>query len=105
MSTDLHLTDAQAGLLTSAQALSYALALVPCGALADAADRRVLLSTAVALWSLTTFGSGSESAVNSFKSLLISRALVGAFQGPQNPVSFSLLPEIFPKRRALAVSV
>ena len=105
VSMDLHLSDAQAGALTSAQALFYALALVPCGTLADAADRRVLLALAVGAWSLTTAASGNPVAVSGFATLLVSRALLGVAQGPQNPVSFSLLPELFPRRRAFAIAV
>ncbi|GHP12484.1 hypothetical protein PPROV_001121200 [Pycnococcus provasolii] len=105
VSADLHLTDAQAGALTSAQAFAYAIALIPCGALADALDRRVLLALAVGTWSLVTAGSGNELAVNTFATLLLSRALLGMAQGPQNPVAFSLLPELFPNRRALAIAM
>ena len=80
----------------------YALALIPVGFIADRADRPRLLAAGAAAWSLLTMGA---SKVTDFNSLLGMRVGLAAAQATQNPVCFSLIPELFPRRRNLAMSM
>ena len=72
---DLHLADAQLGLLASAYVFAFSLAALPAGVIGDLRSRRGVVIGGVLLWSTFTLASGF---VTSFGWLLVCRALVGA---------------------------
>lgn len=98
---DLHLTEQQGALLTAGYALLYAAALIPIGLLADRVNRPRLLAGGLVMWSLLTM-TGSK--VNTFGQLLATRVGFAAAQATQNPVCFSLIPELFPKSKTTAMA-
>ena len=75
---------------------------MPVGLLADRVDRPRLLAIGIALWSgLTVVASGAHN----FGELLITRIGFAAAQATQNPICFSLIPELFPNGRTTAMAV
>ncbi|CAK0735377.1 hypothetical protein CVIRNUC_000571 [Coccomyxa viridis] len=98
---DLNLTDHEGALLTVGYTVLYAVALVPAGFLADRTDRPRLLAGGLAVWSLLTM---AASKVTSFRELLALRIGFAAAQSTQNPICFSLIPELFPKQRTFAMA-
>lgn len=98
---DLHLSEQQGALLTAGYAVLYAVALIPIGLLADKVNRPRLLAGGLLMWSLLTM-TGSK--VNSFEQLLATRVGFAAAQATQNPVCFSLIPELFPKSKTTAMA-
>jgi MFS family permease len=99
---DLRLADSQGALLTAGYTVLYALALVPMGLLADRVDRPRLLSVGIALWSGLTIAASSA---RGFGELLAARIGFAAAQATQNPICFSLIPELFPNGRTTAMAV
>lgn len=102
ISEDLHLGDSQGALLTAGYTVLYALALVPMGLLADRVDRPRLLAVGIALWSGLTVAAASS---KGFTELLVARVGFAAAQATQNPICFSLIPELFPNGRTTAMAV
>ena len=101
ISPDLALTDVQGSLLTAGYTVLYALALIPVGFLADRADRPRMLAGGAALWSLATI---AASRAQGFGELLALRVGFAAAQATQNPICFSLIPELFPRERNTAMA-
>eukprot|EP00775_Hariotina_reticulata_P006751 gene6751-6971_t len=101
ISPDLQLTDFQGAFLTSGYSYLYALALVPVGLLADKVDRPKLLAVGLALWSGLSIVSSSA---KSFGELLVARTGFAVAQAAQNPVSFSLIPDLFPNNKSTALA-
>ena len=101
ISPDLSLSDGQGALLTAGYTVLYAGALIPVGFLADRADRPRLLAAGLALWSLATV---AASRVDTFSQLLLLRVAFAAAQATQNPICFSLIPELFPRERNTAMA-
>lgn len=101
ISPDLALTDVQGSLLTAGYTVLYALALIPVGFLADRADRPRMLAGGAALWSLATV---AASRAQGFGELLALRVGFAAAQATQNPICFSLIPELFPRERNTAMA-
>jgi MFS family permease len=91
----------QGALLTSGYSYLYALALVPVGLLADKVDRPKLLAVGLALWSTLSIVS---SGAGSFAELLVARTGFAVAQAAQNPVSFSLIPDLFPNNKSTALA-
>eukprot|EP00198_Chlamydomonas_reinhardtii_P005222 XP_001694558.1 predicted protein [Chlamydomonas reinhardtii] len=102
ISNELHLTDLQGALLTTGYSYLYAVALVPIGLLADRVSRPKLLAAGLALWSILTC---TASTCRSFGDLMLARVGFAAAQGAQNPVCFSLIPELFPVNKSTALSL
>ncbi|GLC46019.1 hypothetical protein PLESTB_001027300 [Pleodorina starrii] len=102
ISNELHLTDMQGALLTTGYSYLYAVALVPIGLLADRVSRPRLLAAGLALWSVLTC---TASGCRSFGELILARVGFAAAQGAQNPVCFSLIPELFPVNKSTALSL
>lgn len=100
MSAELHLTNAQLGMVSSALALTWALSGAATGAWSDArGTRKPLLITAVIGFSVCSALSGF---VGGFASLIAFRALMGIAEGPVLPLSQSLMVESStPSRRGL----
>lgn len=99
---DLGLTDLEGGFLTSGYLYVYALALVPVGLVADRIARPQLLAAGLTLWSTLTIAASSA---QNYGELLAARVGFAAAQATQNPVSFSLIPDLFPNRKATAMSI
>jgi MFS family permease len=101
---DLGLTDAQMGFLYgTAFAVFYAIFGIPLGRLADAWDRRRLISIGIAFWSVMTALSGFA---RSFLELGAARVGVGVGEASASPAAFSMLSDYFPQRvRATVLAI
>ena len=94
---DLHVNDTLVGLLQGFSfALFYAVMGLPLGRLADAANRRNLISVCIAFWSVFTAGCALA---RSYTTLFLARMGVGIGEAGLNPASFSILSDLFPKER------
>ncbi|MDF3089184.1 MFS transporter [Burkholderia semiarida] len=100
MSAELHLTNTQLGMVSSALALTWALSGAATGAWSDArGTRKPLLIAAVLGFSACSALSGL---VGGFASLIAFRALMGIAEGPVLPLAQSLMIESStPSRRGL----
>lgn len=100
MSAELHLSNTQLGMVSSALALTWALSGAATGAWSDArGTRKPLLVAAVLGFSVCSALSGL---VGGFASLIAFRALMGIAEGPVLPLSQSLMVESStPIRRGL----
>jgi predicted MFS family arabinose efflux permease len=102
---DLHLSDAQLGVLGGlAVALFGALFGVHIARAADAApSRRFVLVLCLVAWSIATACSG---AAPGFWSLLVCRILVGVGEAGCVPISLAILADAYPQqRRSVAMSI
>ncbi|OYY92093.1 MAG: hypothetical protein B7Y45_01005 [Sphingomonas sp. 28-66-16] len=101
---ELGLSDADLGIATGpAFALFYALSSLPIARLAERLDRRKLLATTVALWSVMTAACGMAGGL---WSLAAARLGVGLGEGGYVPTAHSLLSDHFPRRqRGFAMAV
>lgn len=101
---DLGLTDQDLGFLAGAAfAVFYALFGIPLGRLADNWNRKRLLATGLALWSMMTALSGLAS--NKY-ALSLARAGVGVGEATASPTAYSLISDYFPKhQRATALAI
>jgi predicted MFS family arabinose efflux permease len=102
--TDLHLSDAQLGLLSGlAFALFYALLGVPLAWLADRTSRLRLISVCLVLWSAMTALGGLA---RNYSQFFVSRVGVGVGEAGCLPPSYSLISDYFPRtKRALGISL
>jgi MFS family permease len=100
MSAELHLTNAQLGMVSSALALTWALSGAATSAWSDArGTRKPLLIAAVLGFSVCSALSGL---VGGFASLIAFRSAMGVAEGPVLPLSQSLMVESStPSRRGL----
>lgn len=101
---DLQLSNTQIGILASALSLTWALAGYFVSAASDrASNRKTFLIVAIIVFSLSSVLSGLAT---SFLLLLGARLLMGAAEGPINPISQSLVVrEVDPRHRGLAMGV
>ena len=101
---EFQLSDAQLGALTGlAYGVSFALAGLPLGYLADRTNRRKLLSVLVVVWSGLT---ALSAAAQHFFTLFVTRMGVGAAEAGAGPVEMSLIVDLFPARaRATALGI
>ena len=104
MKVDLGLSDTQIGFITGvAFTIFYATLGIPIARLADRANRRIIVSIALMVWSAMTAVCG---AATTFVQLAAARVLVGVGEAGATPPSHSLLSDIFEKsERARALSV
>ncbi|HEY0106196.1 MAG TPA: MFS transporter [Rhizomicrobium sp.] len=98
------LSDSQLGFLSGiAFAMFYATLGIPFALLADRANRRNLISVALALWSLAT---GLCGLVSSFPQLLAARVLVGVGESGSLPTSHSMIADLYGRKdRATAMGI
>lgn len=101
---ELHLSDAQLGLLTGpAFALFYSLSGIPAARLAERFNRSTLLAIAATVWSGMTALCG---VAQNFAQLLLYRIGVGAGEGGCIPISHSILSDYFtPRQRGFVMSI
>ena len=93
---DLGIDDAQIGFLYgTAFAVFYAIFGIPLGRLADVWNRRSLIATGLAFWSLMTAFSGMA---RNFTQLAAARVGVGVGEASATPAAFSMLSDSFPAR-------
>jgi predicted MFS family arabinose efflux permease len=93
---DLHLDDAQAGLVGSAFLLTYALISPFIGWLGDRMTRKYLLAASVGVWSLATFGAGLS---RSFEELVLARAVLAIGEATYTALAPTLLADLFPRQQ------
>lgn len=103
-SRELHLSNAQIGILASGLALTWAISGVVVGRFCDRlGHQRLVLCLAVVGFSLCSFLSGFA---GSFGMLFVTRLLMGLSEGPVLPISHILLArESSPARRGLNMGV
>ncbi|MBF9149914.1 MFS transporter [Novosphingobium jiangmenense] len=101
---DLHLTNTQVGMFSSALSLTWALSGLLVGRISDKlGSRKPVVVVATVAYCLCSFISGAAS---SFLMLLGARLLMGAAEGGVMPVSHSMIvSEVAPERRGLAMGV
>ncbi len=100
---DLHLSDAEAGLLLSAFAWSYAVAQLPAGSLVDRLGARRALAGALALWSCVQAASGL---VGSLAQFITARAALGLGEAPMFVGGARVVADRFePPERALPLGL
>lgn len=101
---DLGFSDFQLGLFQGVGlALFGALVSFPIGWLADRHDRRVVMGMCIAVWSLAVVACGLA---DSFTSLLIASAIVGAGEAGLSPLAIAMIPDLVRgNRRQTANSV
>lgn len=104
MKQDLGISDTAVGLLLGTSfALFYATLGVPAGYLADRTNRKNLVASGIALWSLMTAIGGIA---QNYWQLFIARMGVGVGEATLSPSAYSLIADLFPKERlASALSV
>jgi MFS family permease len=100
----LRVSDFQISLLQGiAFALFFAAFGLPLGWLVDRTQRRLVIFGGVVVWSLATAASGLAA---SFSHLFLARLMVGAGEAALAPAAYSMIADLFPKRRlALALAV
>jgi MFS family permease len=99
----LHLTDSQAGSLSTLFILTYSVVSPGAGWLADRRPRFQLAAIGVFVWSAATFGSGLAP---TFAALVFARALTGVGEASYVVVTPSLVSDYYPRERrgrALAI--
>ncbi len=94
--SELHLTDAQLGLLMTGFIVVYMLASPIFGALGDRRRRPPLIAAGVALWSLATVAGGFA---RGFTSLFVARSAVGVGEAAYGTIAPAFLADCFPKSR------
>ncbi len=95
--TDLHLSDAQMGLITgAASVIFYALIGLPIARWADVGVRRTIVGIGIATWSIATAFCGLA---GNFWQLFIARVAVGAGEACNGPPVFSMISDLFPRER------
>ena len=101
--SDLHISDLQISLLQGlAFTLFFAAFGLPLGWLVDRTQRRWVIYGGVTVWSLATASCGLAS---SFGHLFLARLMVGAGEAALAPAAYSMISDLFPKRRlALALA-
>jgi MFS family permease len=94
---DLKLSDTQFGLLQGlAFSLFYATMGIPIASLADRHPRPLIITVAVAFWSLATMACGLA---GTFMALFLARLGVGAGEAGLSPATYSLIGDLFPRER------
>ncbi len=93
LKAEFGLTDFHLGLLSTVFLLVHSLAILPLGILADRYSRKIMISLGVAFWSVASFASGLAT---SFKTLLITRSMVGIGEASYAPAAVAMITDNFP---------
>ena len=101
---DMHLSDTEVSLLMGLSfALFYTVFGIIIGRLADRANRRNIIITGIALWSLLT---ALCAGVKTYGQFFVARMGVGVGEATLSPSAYSMITDYFPKRKlAMAMSV
>ncbi len=101
---DLHLSDAQLGMMTGLGfALFYTILGLPIARLAERGNRVWIIGAALSLWSLFTMACG---VTRGFAQLLACRVGVGVGEAGCSPASHSLISDVVPaEKRASALAI
>ncbi|HWW64532.1 MAG TPA: MFS transporter [Sphingomonadaceae bacterium] len=93
--TDFALTDTEAGLLLGpAFVIFYAFLGLPLSRYVDRANRTIIMSIGIFVWSIAT---AACSLASSFIALFLSRIMVGAGESINGPASYSIISDYFPR--------
>ncbi len=95
VSSELHLSAVQMGLLLSAFSWAYAFTQLPMGVLLDSAGPRIVLAIGILLWGGTQIFTGFVSALSQF---LGARFLLGVGEAPIFPAGAKMIAEWFNQR-------
>ena len=93
---ELHLSNAQAGLLTSIFLISYSVVSPVMGWLGDRYRRTWLLGLGVGLWSLATVGSGLA---RSYGQLALARSFLGIGEATYGVIAPTILIDLFARQQ------
>ncbi len=94
-------SDIQMGLLAGFYFSAFhAIMLIPLAALSDRGNRRTIIASCVAVWSVATMLCG---AAQTYTQLALSRMLVAVGEAGNLPASYSILSQIFPARQRAVV--
>ena len=97
LKAEFALNDTQFGMLQSvAFGIFYVLACIPIGRLADNHSRKLIIGTALALWSLFAMASGLA---RSYAHLFLTRIGVAVGEASLTPAALSMLSDQFPPER------
>jgi MFS family permease len=101
---DLHLSDTKVSLLMGLSfALFYTIFGIIIGRYADRTNRRNIIMTGVALWSMLT---ALCAGVKNYTQFFLARMGVGIGEATLSPSAYSMITDLFPKRKlAIAMSV
>jgi sugar phosphate permease len=95
VSSDLHLSPTQMGLLLSSFSLAYAFSQLPLGVLLDRIGARVVLGCGILIWATTQIFTGFVGALSQFVS---ARILLGLGEAPIFPAGARMIADWFNKR-------
>lgn len=95
VSTDLHLSPIQMGMLLAAFSWAYALSQLPVGALLDFIGGRIVLGAGITLWACAQAFTGL---VGSLSEFVTARLLLGLAEAPLFPAGAKIIAEWFTKR-------
>lgn len=97
------LSDLQLGLISAAFTVTYAVASIPLGRMADTRSRKTIMGLGLIVWSGFT---ALAAAASSFSSFLITRIGVGIGEASYAPAATSLIGDMFPaNKRSRAVGI
>ena len=100
---EMHLTDAQIGLLQGlGPGVLASVGTIVLGWLADRTARHVVLAICVLLWSAATAAIGLA---HSFPELILATAAIGLGEAAIGPVFYSMVPDLFPDRSRLLANL
>ncbi|MCX2684650.1 MFS transporter [Pseudomonas sp. DCB_AW] len=103
ISDEFSLSKIEMGYLLSAFSLTYAFLQLPVGAFLDRAGSRLLLGIGLIVWSAAQLAGGLT---HNFKTLLLTRVILGAGEAPQFPAAAKCISEWFNmKERGRAVGI
>lgn len=103
MKQELHFTDTQLGLISSAFMVAYSFTSPAFGRLGDLYVRKYLIATGVALWSLATAGAGLA---RSFWQIFLPRSMVGIGEASYATIAPGIITDYYEeKRRGRALAV
>jgi MFS family permease len=87
-------SDSRLGLLASAVILVHSLAVLPFGFWSDRGPRQKIMAFGVFIWSVATALSG---VATTFRSLLLTRGVVGVGEGAYAPAGTAMISDCFPR--------
>jgi MFS family permease len=94
---DLQISDTQMGILIGfAFSFFYMLVGLPMSRLTDVANRKLILTAGLSIWSLAT---ALTSLAYNYTTLFIARGIVGAGESVKGPTSMSMISDLVPRQK------